>query len=133
PPPRFPCSCRSGPTGRDKRPAHKEVSMPLTADRAVNRRLMVRPGPAGEDRAPVPASAAAVSAVLRAFGRSPRDLPVRTVVYVGAHAADPGLAPRHEGFVVRTASAPGRALRLAHQELQDGTADFALVAGFDEP
>lgn len=107
--------------------------MPLTADSAVIRRLMVRPGPAGEDRAPVPASAAAVSAVLRAFGRAPRDLPVRTVVYVGAHAPDPGLAPRHEGFVVRTASAPGRALRLAHQELQDGTADFALVAGFDEP
>lgn len=107
--------------------------MPLTADSAVIRRLMVRPGPAGEDRAPVPASAAAVSAVLRAFGRSPRDLPVRTVVYVGAHAPDPGLAPEHEGFAVRTASAPGRALRLAHQELHDGTADFALVAGFDEP
>jgi [acyl-carrier-protein] S-malonyltransferase len=107
--------------------------MPLTADSAVIRRLMVRPGPAGEDRAPVPASAAAVSAVLRAFGRSPRDLPVRTVVYVGAHAPDPGLAPEHEGFAVRTASAPGRALRLAHQELHDGTADFALVAGFGEP
>ncbi|MER6024977.1 acyltransferase domain-containing protein [Streptomyces sp. NPDC001851] len=107
--------------------------MPLTADSAVIRRLMVRPGPAGEDRAPVPASAAAVSAVLRAFGRSPRDLPVRTVVYVGAHAPDPALAPEHEGFAVRTASAPGRALRLAHQELHDGTADFALVAGFDEP
>jgi [acyl-carrier-protein] S-malonyltransferase len=107
--------------------------MSLTADSAVIRRLMVRPGPAGEDRTPVPASAAAVSAVLRAFGRAPRDLPVRTVVYVGAHAPDPGLAPEHEGFAVRTASAPGRALRLAHQELQDGTADLALVAGFDEP
>ncbi len=107
--------------------------MALTADSAVIRRLMVRPGPAGEDRAPVPASAAAVSAVLRAFGRSPRDLPVRTVVYVGAHAPDPGLAPEHEGFTVRAASAPGRALRLAHQELHDGSADFAIVAGFDEP
>ncbi|OLZ61407.1 hypothetical protein AV521_43435 [Streptomyces sp. IMTB 2501] len=107
--------------------------MPLTADSAVIRRLIVRPGPAGEDWSPVPASAAAVSAVLRAFGRSPRDLPVRTVVYVGAHAPDPGLAPEHEGFAVRIASAPGRALRLAHQELHDRTADFALVAGFDEP
>ncbi|MCX5249977.1 acyltransferase domain-containing protein [Streptomyces sp. NBC_00201] len=107
--------------------------MPLTADSAVIRRLMVCPGPAGEDRAPVPASAAAVSAVLRAFGRAPRDLPVRTVVYVGAHAPDPGLAPEHEGFAVRTASAPGRALRLAHEELHSGIADFALVAGFDEP
>ncbi|WP_369389891.1 acyltransferase domain-containing protein [Streptomyces sp. CG1] len=107
--------------------------MPLTADSALIRRLMVRPGSAGEDWSPVPASPAAVSAVLRAFGRSPRDLPVRTVVYVGAHAPDPSLAPEHEGFAVRTASAPGRALRLAHQELHDGTADFALVAGFDEP
>ncbi|MDX6361929.1 MAG: [acyl-carrier-protein] S-malonyltransferase, partial [Streptomyces sp.] len=106
--------------------------MPLTAKSAVIRRLVVSPGPAGHDTAPVQASAAGISAVLRAFGRSPEDLPVRTVVYVGANAPSPALAPEHEGFAVRTASSPGRALRLAHRELLDGTADFALVAGFGE-
>ncbi|MEU5538117.1 acyltransferase domain-containing protein [Streptomyces sp. NPDC020362] len=107
--------------------------MPLTASSAVIRRLLVRPGPPSPDRPPAVASAPAVSAVLRAFGRSPQQLPARTVVYIGANAPDPSLAPEHEGFSVRTASAPGRALRLADQELQDGTADFALVAGFAEP
>ncbi|WP_231626680.1 acyltransferase domain-containing protein [Streptomyces apocyni] len=107
--------------------------MSLTAYSAVIRRLVVSPGSGASGRAPVAASAAAVSAVLRAFGRAPEQLPTRTVVYVGATAPDPALAPEHEGCEVRTASSPGRALRLAHQELQDGTADFALVAGFGEP
>ncbi|MEC4016143.1 acyltransferase domain-containing protein, partial [Streptomyces sp. H27-D2] len=83
--------------------------------------------------APLPASAAAVSAVLRAFGRAPDELPARTVVYVGADRPAADLAAEHEGFPVRTASSPGRALRLAHRELQAGTTDFALVAGFGEP
>ncbi|MFP3991469.1 acyltransferase domain-containing protein [Streptomyces sp. E11-3] len=107
--------------------------MSLTAYSAVIRRLVVSPGSGAQDREPVRASAAAVSAVLRAFGRAPEQLPTRTVVYVGATAPDPALAPSHEGCEVRTASSPGRALRLAHQELQDRTADFALVAGFGEP
>ncbi|MFG2885263.1 acyltransferase domain-containing protein [Streptomyces sp. NPDC048297] len=107
--------------------------MQLTANSAVIRRLVVSPGPAREGETPAVASAAGISAVLRAFGRAPDQLPVRTVVYVGAHAPDPTLAAEHEGFAVRVAPAPGRALRLAHQELHDGTADFALVAGCDEP
>ncbi|MEV5568036.1 acyltransferase domain-containing protein, partial [Streptomyces sp. NPDC052196] len=107
--------------------------MSITAYSAVTRKLLVTPGPASPDHPRAVASAAGVSAVLRAFGQNPRQLPVRTVVYIGANAPDPALAPEHEGFAVRTASAPGRALRLAHQELHDGTADFALVAGFGEP
>ncbi|MFF8828562.1 acyltransferase domain-containing protein [Streptomyces sp. NPDC015131] len=107
--------------------------MSLTSDSAVVRRLVVSPGPAHEQRAQSVASAAAVSAVLRAFGRPPGQLPVRTVVYLGAAALDPDLGPVQEGFTVRTALTPGRALRLAHRELHDGTADFAMVAGFGEP
>lgn len=107
--------------------------MQLTANSAVIRRLVVSPGPARHDGTQAVASAAGISAVLRAFGRAPDQLPVRTVVHVGANAPDPGLGPEHEGFAVRTAPTPGRALRLAHQELQDGTADFALVAGCGEP
>ena len=107
--------------------------MSLTGYSGVIRRLVVSPGAAAQGRTPVAATAAGVSAVLRAFGRAPEQLPARTVVYVGANAPDPSLAPEHEGFDVRTSSAPGRALRLAHQELQDNTADFALVAGFGEP
>jgi malonyl CoA-acyl carrier protein transacylase len=79
------------------------------------------------------ASATAVSAVLRAFGRSPEDLPARTVVLIGATDAEPGLPAEHEGFAVRTVRTPGLALRRAHHELHDGTADLALVAGFGEP
>ncbi|MER7111629.1 acyltransferase domain-containing protein [Streptomyces sp. NPDC000229] len=107
--------------------------MSLTSSSAVVRRLVVSPGPAHEQRAQFVASAAAVSAVLRAFGRPPGQLPVRTVVYIGAAALDPGLGPEHEGFTVRTALTPGRALRQAHRELQERSADFAMVAGFGEP
>ncbi|MEU0736160.1 hypothetical protein ABZ509_28295 [Streptomyces lavendulocolor] len=107
--------------------------MSLTSSSAVVRRLVVSPGPAHEQRAQSVASAAAVSAVLRAFGRPPGQLPARTVVHIGAAALDPDLGPEHEGFTVRTALTPGRALRQAHRELQDGTADFAMVAGFGEP
>ncbi|MEU1280344.1 acyltransferase domain-containing protein [Streptomyces sp. NPDC005805] len=110
--------------------------MPLTEHSAVVRRLVVSPGPASPDRPQGPhtaASPAAVSAVLRAFGRPPRELPVRTVVYIGATRQDPPLPAEHESFPVRSAATPGRALRLAHRELLDGTADFALVAGFGEP
>lgn len=107
--------------------------MPLTSQSAVVRRLIVRPGPATRATAPVVASATAVSAVLRAFGRSPEDLPARTVVLIGATDAEPGLPAEHEGFAVRTVRTPGLALRRAHHELHDGTADLALVAGFGEP
>ncbi|WP_241518876.1 acyltransferase domain-containing protein [Streptomyces sp. CB03238] len=107
--------------------------MSLTAHSTVIRRLVVSPGPATVEREPVVASAAGISAVLRAFGRPPAQLPVRTVVYIGGTAPEPGLPTEHEGFTVRTAGSPGRALSLAHQELHDGTADFALVAGFGEP
>ncbi|MFE4454959.1 acyltransferase domain-containing protein [Streptomyces sp. NPDC056796] len=98
---------------------------------AVVRRLIVSPGSAPQQH--VRASAAGVSAVLRAFGRSPEDLPARTVVLLGAAVLDPGIRPEHEGFTVRTASTPGRALRQAHRELHEGSADLALVAGFGEP
>jgi acyl transferase domain-containing protein len=81
----------------------------------------------------VAASATAVSAVLRAFGRSPEDLPARTVVVVGAAVVEPGLGAEHEGFAVRTVAAPGAALRRAHHELHGGGADLVLVAGFGEP
>ncbi|MFK0173639.1 acyltransferase domain-containing protein [Streptomyces sp. NPDC090306] len=107
--------------------------MSLTSQSAVVRRLIVRPGPAPQSTAPVVASTTAVSAVLRAFGRSPEDLPARTVVLIGAAAVDPGLGAEHEGFAVRTTATPGLALRRAHHELHDGTADLALVAGFGEP
>lgn len=107
--------------------------MSLTAHSAVIRRLVVSPGPATVEREPVVASTAGISAVLRAFGRPPEQLPVRTIVYIGGTAPEPGLPTEHEGFNVRSADSPGRALSLAHQELQDGTADFALVAGFGEP
>ena len=107
--------------------------MTLTSLSAVVRRLIVSPGPAREQRTRSVVSAAGVSAVLRAFGRSPEALPVRTVVYLGGPATDPPPGPRHEGFTVRTVLTPGRALRLAHRELHAGTADFALVAGFGEP
>ncbi|MGW1196796.1 acyltransferase domain-containing protein [Streptomyces sp. NPDC002536] len=105
--------------------------MSLTAQTAVVRRLVVG---AGSAPGPAPVTSAAVSAVLRAFGRAPGQLPARTVVCIGA-AAGPctGLDPVHEGVTVRTAASPARALRLAHRELQDKTADFALVAGFGEP
>ncbi|MEU6658603.1 acyltransferase domain-containing protein [Streptomyces sp. NPDC046821] len=107
--------------------------MSLTSHSAVVRRLIVSPGPAPREQTPVVASATAVSAVLRAFGRSPEDLPARTVVLIGAAVTDPGLPAEHEGFTVRTAATPGLALRRAHHELHDGTADLALVAGFGEP
>lgn len=107
--------------------------MSLTQRSAVVRRLIVSPGSAPQHRtAPVVASAAAVSAVLRAFGRPPEDLPARTVVLLGADTLD-GIGPEHEGFTVRIADTPGRALRQAHRELHEGTADLALVAGFGEP
>lgn len=107
--------------------------MSLTSQSAVVRRLIVRPGPAPRGTAPVTASAAAVSAVLRAFGRCPEDLPARTVVVVGAAVTDPALGAEHEGFTVRTTTAPGAALRRAHHELHEGAADLVLVAGFGEP
>ncbi|WP_431040428.1 acyltransferase domain-containing protein [Streptomyces sp. P9-1] len=107
--------------------------MSLTQRSAVVRRLIVSPGAAPQEPAPAVATAAGVSAVLRAFGRSPRDLPARTVVLLGTAAADPGIGPEHEGFAVRTSSTPGRALRAAHRELHTADADFALVAGFGEP
>ncbi|MFI5807638.1 acyltransferase domain-containing protein [Streptomyces sp. NPDC051561] len=115
--------------------------MSLTVHSAVTRRLVVSPGPAPQIT--LRATPAALSAVLRAFGRAPADLPVRTVVYIGDTPlpADPlpgtplpaPLPAEHEGFVVRSTPSPGHALRLAHHELQDRTADFALVAAFGEP
>jgi malonyl CoA-acyl carrier protein transacylase len=107
--------------------------MSLTSHSAVVRRLIVSPGPAPQEQAPVVASATAVSAVLRAFGRSPENLPARTVVLIGSSAVDPGLGAEHEGFTVRTAATAGLALRRAHHELHEGTADLVLVAGFGEP
>ncbi|MEU2154406.1 acyltransferase domain-containing protein [Streptomyces sp. NPDC019396] len=106
--------------------------MSLTSYSAVVRRLVVSPGTAQPPRGRIVASAAGVSAVLRAFGKPPEELPVRTIVYVGAADPDPALGTRHEGFTVRTVSTPGRALRLADRELRDGVADFAMVAGFGE-
>ncbi|MEU0130769.1 MULTISPECIES: acyltransferase domain-containing protein [unclassified Streptomyces] len=107
--------------------------MSLTSQSAVVRRLIVSPGSAPRQHARVVASAAGVSAVLRAFGRAPEDLPARTVVLIGAAAIESGLRPEHEGFTVRTEPTPARALRRAHRELHEGTADLALVAGFGEP
>lgn len=80
--------------------------MSLTSHTAVVRRLIVSPGPAPQEQAPVVASAAAVSAVLRAFGRSPEDLPARTVVLIGSAAVDPALRAEHEGFTVLTTATP---------------------------
>uniref|UniRef100_A0AAU2JVM4 Acyltransferase domain-containing protein n=1 Tax=Streptomyces sp. NBC_00049 TaxID=2903617 RepID=A0AAU2JVM4_9ACTN len=97
------------------------------------RRLIVSPGSAQERHARVVASAAGVSAALRAFGRSPQDLPARTVVLIGAVLTESGLPAEHEGFAVRTVAGIGGALRSAHHELHDGTADLVLVAGFGEP
>ncbi|GAA2413898.1 hypothetical protein GCM10010420_49340 [Streptomyces glaucosporus] len=111
--------------------------MPLTEHTAVVRRLVVGTGgaPDGEagPAAPVTATGAAVSAVLRAFGHAPERLPARTAVFVGAARTAADLGPEHEGFSVRTASSPNRALRLAHRELLAKNVDFALVAGFGEP
>ncbi|MFD0034558.1 acyltransferase domain-containing protein [Streptomyces sp. NPDC127172] len=107
--------------------------MSLTSHSAVVRRLIVSPGPAPQEQTPVVASATAVSAVLRAFGRSPEELPARTVVLIGSAVVGPGLRAEHEGFAVMTAATPGIALRRAHHELHEGTADLALVAGFGEP
>ncbi|MEV8594627.1 acyltransferase domain-containing protein [Streptomyces sp. NPDC052012] len=110
--------------------------MPLTEHSAVVRRLVVSPGPASADRPQGPhltASPAAISAVLRAFGRPPHELPARTVVHIGAAVQDPALPAEHESFRIRTAATPGRALRRAHDELLAGEADLALVAGFGEP
>ncbi|MET7930397.1 acyltransferase domain-containing protein [Streptomyces sp. NPDC005349] len=107
--------------------------MSLTSHSAVVRRLIVSPGPAPQEQTPVVASATAVSAVLRAFGRSPEELPARTVVLIGSAVVGPGLRAEHEGFAVTTAATPGIALRRAHHELHEGTADLALVAGFGEP
>ncbi|MFE7128038.1 acyltransferase domain-containing protein [Streptomyces sp. NPDC057617] len=112
--------------------------MSLTAHSAVVHRLVVAaPDPAAPDPAapnsPPSALSTAVSAVLDAFGRSGRMLPVRTVVHVGAPAGDQSLPAGHESLPVRTAPTEGRALRLAHRELLDGTADLALVVGFGSP
>ncbi|WP_329171042.1 acyltransferase domain-containing protein [Streptomyces decoyicus] len=75
----------------------------------------------------------AVTAVLHAFGGRTRELPPRTVVFIGSTAALTGLPASHEGIPVRTAPSPAHALHLAHHELQAKTADLALVAGFQEP
>ncbi|MGW4054918.1 hypothetical protein ACWENA_29260, partial [Streptomyces sp. NPDC004779] len=111
--------------------------MPLTAHSAVTRRLLVAPGAEASQLpgavAPLVPSPTVVSAVLRAFGGARDDWPARTVVYLGTRAPFPPLAAHHEGFPVRTAPSPERALWLAHRELQDKTADLALVAGFDDP
>ncbi|MFE7409628.1 acyltransferase domain-containing protein [Streptomyces laurentii] len=130
--------------------------MSLTSHSAVVRRLIVSPGSAPRQPARAVASAAGVSAVLRAFGRSPKELPARTVVLIGtdtdtdtdtgADATDsdtgadttesdprPELPAEHEGFTVRTVGGPGQVLRRAHQELHEGTADLALVAEFGAP
>ncbi|MFG2428197.1 acyltransferase domain-containing protein [Streptomyces sp. NPDC048590] len=107
--------------------------MSITSQSAVVRRLIVSPGSAPRNPSRITASAAGVSAVLRAFGRAPEDLPARTVVLVGAATVDAGLRPEHEGFTVGTEPTPARALRRAHRELHLGTADLVLVAGFGEP
>ncbi|MFS0694550.1 acyltransferase domain-containing protein [Streptomyces nitrosporeus] len=107
--------------------------MQLTSLSAVVRRLIVSPGSAPRNPTPVIASAAGVSAVLRAFGRPPGELPARTVVLLGAAHPAPDLGTEHEGFTVRTVPTPGLALRLAHRELHEGDTDLALVAGFGEP
>ncbi|MFI2643378.1 acyltransferase domain-containing protein [Streptomyces sp. NPDC018610] len=114
--------------------------MSLTEHSAVIRRLVVSPGAATQHRPPaaatpagVPATPAAVSAVLRAFGQPPAALPARTVVHIASATPDPALGTEHEGFTVRTTASSGRALRRAHEELRAGAADFALVAGFDGP
>ncbi|GHH51192.1 acyltransferase domain-containing protein [Streptomyces candidus] len=108
--------------------------MSLTSSSAVVRRLVVSPGAAPSHSRPT-VTPAAVSAVLRAFGRPLDQLPVRTVVYVGgaAHPAADPLPPEHEGFTVRCEPTPARALRRAARELRDHTTDFAVVAGFGEP
>ncbi|WP_433547544.1 acyltransferase domain-containing protein [Streptomyces sp. CA-294286] len=113
--------------------------MSLTPHSAVTRRLVVSPGPATPHEqttaavTPLPATPAAVSAVLRAFGRSPADLPTRTLVYLGASADAPAVPTPHEGFAVRTFPTPAAALRQAHHDLHDRSADLALVAAFGEP
>lgn len=107
--------------------------MSLTSHSAVVRRLIVSPGSPPERHQRVVASAAGVSAALRAFGRSPEDLPARTVVLIGAASIESGFPTEHEGFAVRTATGLGAALRGAHHELHGGAADLVLVAGFGEP
>lgn len=106
--------------------------MSLTSRSAVVRRLIVSPGSAPPQTSRIVASAAGVSAVLRAFGRPPEDLPARTVVVIGA-VPESGIPAEHEGFAVRTVAGPDHVLRRAHHELHDGTADLALVAEFGEP
>ncbi|WP_411081376.1 acyltransferase domain-containing protein [Streptomyces sp. cmx-18-6] len=131
--------------------------MSLTSSSAVVRRLVVSPGHAPSQQEPqqepqqkaqqksqqkrrqepeqepqrLVATPAAVSAVLRAFGRPLDRLPVRTAVYIGGPADQ--LPSVHEGFTVRTEPSPGRALRRAARDLHDGATDLAIVAGFDEP
>ncbi|MEV7981426.1 acyltransferase domain-containing protein [Streptomyces sp. NPDC086519] len=106
--------------------------MSLTSHSAVVRRLIVSPGAAPQPHARVVASAAGVSAVLRAFGRPPEALPARTVVLIGG-VVESGLPAVHEGFVVRTVAGPDHVLRRAHHELHESTADLALVAEFGAP
>ncbi|MDT0494294.1 acyltransferase domain-containing protein [Streptomyces griseus] len=107
--------------------------MSLTSSSAVVRRLVVSPGHAPSPAEPqrLVATPAALSAVLRAFGRPLDRLPVRTAVYIGGPARE--LPSVHEGFTIRTERSPGRALRRAARELHDGTTDLAIVAGFAEP
>ncbi|MFD5769948.1 acyltransferase domain-containing protein [Streptomyces sp. NPDC127049] len=107
--------------------------MSLTSSSAVVRRLIVSTGhthPQAEPQRLV-ATPAALSAVLRAFGRPLDRLPVRTTVYIGCPLGE--LPSVHEGFTVRTEPSAGRALRRAARELHDGTTDLAVVAGFGEP
>ncbi|MFJ6787559.1 acyltransferase domain-containing protein [Streptomyces angustmyceticus] len=75
----------------------------------------------------------AVAAVLHAFGGRTRELPPRTVVFIGSTAPLTALPAAYEGIEVRTAPSPAHALHLAHHELQALRADLALVAGFQEP
>ncbi|MEW1748382.1 acyltransferase domain-containing protein [Streptomyces angustmyceticus] len=75
----------------------------------------------------------AVTAVLHAFGGRSRELPPRTVVFIGSTAPLTALPAAYEGIPVRTAPSPAHALHLAHHELQAQRADLALVAGFQEP
>ncbi|MFD9443874.1 acyltransferase domain-containing protein [Streptomyces sp. NPDC060006] len=107
--------------------------MSLTSSSAVVRRLVVSPGhaPPGTEPERLAATPAALSAVLRAFGRPLDRLPARTVVYIGGPADQ--LPALHEGFTIRTEPTAGRALRRASHELHDGTTDLAIVAGFAEP
>ncbi|WP_354643025.1 acyltransferase domain-containing protein [Kitasatospora camelliae] len=104
--------------------------MSLTAHTAVTRRLTVETGsgPSRRTAAEVPGP------LLDALGHHrPERLPARTVLYVGGFPAPTRPSADHRGLPVRTEPTPGRALRLAHRELQAKTADLALVATLDEP